>query len=141
MNNASEGLSPQMALLLVQGVKGQEGVTLAFAQSALDSLVAAGTIMESYVNAVKAKLQVPDNSNAGKMLIAGSEDQKKDHLKTWYGNYAILIYSSMKAGSLRNSFLLDASRVYDIVNKAHHDANARLGGTTPPQGSGSKFQL
>ncbi|MBH1790569.1 hypothetical protein CEE56_02580 [Stenotrophomonas maltophilia] len=140
MNNASDGLSPEMALLLVRGVQGQEGVTLSGAQGALDRLVANGTIRGSYVDQVKAALGKADAPKVERMLIGDDEKQKKENLKYWYGSYAVLIYSDMGAGKLRDDFLLGASRAADAVNAARHDANARLGGDTPPEGSGSKFE-
>lgn len=129
-----------MALLLVQGVHGQEGVTLGGAQGALDRLVAAGTIRKSYVDAVKATLGTPDDPAVAKKLIADDEKQRLANLGWWYGNYAVLIYSNMKFGGIRDRFLLDASRVHKSVNDARHDANQRLAGATPPKATGSKIE-
>ncbi|MDR6093164.1 hypothetical protein [Stenotrophomonas sp. SORGH_AS_0321] len=137
MNNASKGLSPQMALLLVQCVQGEEGVTLGDAQGALDRLVAAGTIRESYVDAVKATLMIPDDPKIAKRLIEDNEKDRLENLDFWYGNYAVVIYSSMEAGKDRDNFLLDASRVHVDVKEARDDANLRLGCATPPKASGS----
>jgi len=138
---ASNGLSREIALLLVRGVKGHENTTLSGAKEVLDSLVAAGTIRESYVDAVKATLMIPDDPKIAKNMREWGEKLTNDMLRTWYGERAVTLYSQLKEDEAVDEevFLIEASRVWATIKEAYNPANIQPVIEPPQMTSGSTF--